>query len=119
MSTFNNFDLHFIFERKNNSIQFLNSEYIHPLKQDLVQELQTDFIQDDNIKRAIVFGSAVEFCCDSFSDLDLCIQRYDDNRSFQHHMDEEIDVLYWDRIGDKLKGEIALKGIVVYEKEDS
>ncbi|MCI8894444.1 MAG: hypothetical protein HFI41_07255 [Lachnospiraceae bacterium] len=37
MRKYNNFDLHFIFERKNEEICFLHAEYVHPLKQELVE----------------------------------------------------------------------------------
>ncbi|MCD8014294.1 MAG: nucleotidyltransferase domain-containing protein [Lachnospiraceae bacterium] len=117
MKMFNNFDLHFIFDLKNENIRFLNAEYVHPLKQELVQELQADFEQDENVKMAIVFGSAVEFRCNSYSDLDLCIERYSFDKPFRYGTCEEIDILYWDRIGGKLKEEIAQKGIVVYDRE--
>lgn len=117
MKTFNNFDLHFMFDLKNENIRFLNAEYVHPLKQELVQDLQTDFEQDENVKAVIVFGSAVEFRCNSYSDLDLCVERYHFDRMFHYSVLDEIDLLYWDRIGERLKQEIAEKGIVVYDRE--
>ncbi|MCD8023334.1 MAG: nucleotidyltransferase domain-containing protein [Lachnospiraceae bacterium] len=144
MRVFNNYDLHFNFGRKNDSICFLNADYIHPLKQDLVQELQVDFERNQNVKAVIVFGSSVEFRCNSYSDLDLCVQRYDSQKSFHPFSEtdmslcrdsasertdnreeslvlnsaEEIDLVYWDRIGERLKNEIALKGIVVFDREE-
>ena len=120
MKKYNNFDLHFRFDLKRESITFLNAEYVHPLKQDLVQELQQDFRKDSNVKAAIVFGSGVEFRCNSYSDLDLCIERYDFDRAFRYEAGkegEEIDILYADRIGEKLRKEIQEKGIVVFDRE--
>lgn len=120
MKKYNNFDLHFIFELKNECIDFLNAEYVHPLKQELVQELQQDFRDDSNIKAVVVFGSGVEFRCNSYSDLDLCIERYDKEKPFRYQAggaEEEIDLLYADRIGETLRREIEEKGIVVYDKE--
>lgn len=120
MKKYNNFDLHFRFELKNRSIQFLNAEYIHPLKQELVQELQQDFQKDANVKAAIVFGSGVEFRCNSYSDLDLCIERYDSDKGFHYEAGGdcvEMDVLYADQIGERLRREIEEKGIVVYDRE--
>lgn len=116
MKNFNNFELHFIFDRKNEKIRFTNAEYIHPLKQDLLQALQEDFEKDRNVKTVIVFGSAVEFRCNSYSDLDLCIERYEE-QPFRNNTEEEIDLVYWDRIGAGLKKEITEKGIVVYDRE--
>lgn len=120
MKKYNNFDLHFRFDTKNGKINFLNAEYVHPLKQELVQELQRDFREDGNIKAAIVFGSGVEFRCNSYSDLDLCIERYDVGKAFHYQAgghDEAVDVLYADQIGERLRREIAEKGIVVYDRE--
>ncbi|MCC8101593.1 MAG: hypothetical protein LIP11_04815 [Clostridiales bacterium] len=119
MKKFNNYDLHFSFDRKNKEIRFANAEYIHPLKQDLLQSLQIDFQEDHNVKTVIVFGSAVEFRCNSYSDLDLCLERYDHEKPFRCNSEEEIDLLYWDRIGERLKNEISQKGIVVYDREGS
>lgn len=120
MRKYNNFDLHFIFDLKNEKIHFPNAEYVHPLKQELVQELQRDFREDGNIKAAIVFGSGVEFRCNSYSDLDLCIERYDGEKAFHYRaggLGEAVDVLYADQIGDRLRREIEEKGIVVYDRE--
>ena len=100
MRKYNNFDLHFRFDLKNGKINFLNAEYVHPL--------------------AIVFGSGVEFRCNSYSDLDLCIERYDVGKAFHYQAgghDEAVDVLYADQIGERLRREIAEKGIVVYDQE--
>lgn len=120
MRKYNNFDLHFVFDLKNEKIDFLNAEYVHPLKQELVQEFQRDFREDGNIKAAIVFGSGVEFRCNSYSDLDLCIERYDAEKAFHYQagsIGEAVDVLYADQIGERLGREIAEKGIVVYDRE--
>lgn len=88
MKKYNNFDLHFTFDRKNETIGFLHAEYVHPLKQELVQAFQRDFQEDGNIKAAIVFGSGVEFRCNSYSDLDLCIERYDVEKPFSYSAGE-------------------------------
>lgn len=50
---YNHFDLHFTFERKHAGIRFLHAEYVHPLKQDLVQEFQRDFKEDGSVHRAL------------------------------------------------------------------
>lgn len=120
MRKYNNLDLHFVFDLKNEKIDFLNAEYVHPLKQELVQEFQRDFREDGNIKAAIVFGSGVEFRCNSYSDLDLCIERYDAEKAFHYQAGsdgEAVDVLYADQIGERLSREIVEKGIVVYDRE--
>lgn len=120
MKKYNNFDLHFLFDLKSERIQFLHANYVHPLKQDLVQELQQDFQRDSNVKTAIVFGSGVKFRCNSCSDLDICIERYSLDKPFHYQAGDDgsaIDVLYADQIGERLRREIEEKGIVVYDKE--
>ncbi len=120
MKKYNNFDLHFFFGFKNENIHFLNAAYIHPLKQDLVQELQQYFAADPNVTAAIVFGSGVEFRCNSHSDLDLCIEREDSAKPFRYgdvDGDPVVDLLYADQVNGRLLREIEEKGIVVYDKE--
>lgn len=119
LKKFNNFDLHFRFEVKDN-INFVNAQYIHPLKQTLVQSYVECFQQDSNIKTAIIFGSSVEFRCNSFSDLDICLERYDREKAFRNYPEEyleDTDIIYWDCAGDRLRKEISQKGIVVWDKE--
>lgn len=119
MKKYNNYDLHFRFETKDN-IDFLNAEFIHPLKQELVQTYVGCFKEDENIRAVIIFGSGVEFGCHSYSDLDMCIERFDEQKGFRNYPDnylEETDIVYADVLGERLKKEIEEKGIVVYDKE--
>lgn len=120
MKKYNNYDLHFRFETKE-GIHFQNIQYIHPLKQQLVHSYVTCFEQEPNIKAAIIFGSSVEFGCHSFSDLDICIERYDTERGFRNYPQEymeETDIVYLDAVGARLKEEIEKKGIVVFDREE-
>lgn len=119
MKKYNHYDLHFRFEVKDD-IHFINAQYIHPLKQQLVQSYIACFVNDSNIKTAVIFGSSVEFRCHSFSDLDICIERYDTEKSFRNYPREyleETDIVYWDAIGERLRNEIVQKGIVVFDRE--
>lgn len=119
MGKYNHYDLHFRFEVKDH-IHFTNAQYIHPLKQQLVQSYTACFEHDRNIKAAVIFGSSVEFRCHSFSDLDICIERYDTEKAFRDYPPEymeESDLVYWDAIGTRLKREIEQKGIVVFDRE--
>lgn len=119
MKKYNNYDLHFIFEVKD-GITFKNSQYIHPLKQRLVNEYVNYFKNNSNIKAAIIFGSGVEFRCNSYSDLDICIERYDVEMGLKNRpeCDEEVDIVYEDMIGGRLQKEIEEKGIVVFDREE-
>lgn len=122
MKKYNNYDLHFRFETKE-GLDFQNIQYIHPLKQQLVQRYVACFSQEPNIKAAIIFGSGVEFGCHSFSDLDICIERYEAEHGFRNYPEEymeymeETDIVYADAIGDRLRDEIEKKGIVVFDRE--
>ena len=97
-------------------------ECIHPLKQQLVQSYAACFERDSNIKAAIIFGSSVEFHCHSFSDLDLCIERYNPGkgvRDYPQEYLEETDIVYLDAVGTRLKQEIEQKGIVIFDRESA
>ncbi len=120
MKKYNNYDLHFRFEVRE-GIDFKNAQYIHPLKQELVQSYVASFDQDLNIKAAIIFGSSVEFGCHSFSDLDICIERYDSEKGFRNYPSEymeETDIVYGDLLGMTLRSEVEKKGIVVFDREE-
>lgn len=119
MKKYNHYDLHFRFEVKD-GIHFTNAQYIHPLKQQLVQSYTACFGRDPNIKAAVIFGSSVEFRCHSFSDLDICIERYNPEKGFRDYPKEymeETDIVYSDSIGARLRQEIEQKGIVVFDRE--
>lgn len=119
MKKYNHYELHFQFELKD-GIHFTNAQYIHPLKQQLVQSYTACFARDMNIKAAIIFGSSVEFHCHSFSDLDICIERYNSEKRFRDYPQEymaETDIVYFDSIGARLKQKIEQKGIVVFDRE--
>lgn len=62
----------------------------------------------------------MEFYCNSFSDLDICIERYNPEKGFRGYPQEyieETDIVYFDAIGTRLKQEIEQKGIVVFDRE--
>ena len=50
-----------------------NIDFIHPLKQPLVNDIIAKAKTDAFVKRVIVFGSAITNRCNPFSDLDVCI----------------------------------------------
>lgn len=120
MRRFDNYDLHFIFEVKK-GIDYKNVQYIHPLKQELVGRYIECFEEDKNVKTAIIFGSSVEFYCNSYSDLDICIERYNTEKGFRNYPDKDMqerDIVYIDAMGERLRKEIEQKGIVVFDREE-
>lgn len=120
LKKYNNYDLHFTFEVKE-GITFKNVQYIHPLKQRAVSSY-IEYLKDNpNIKAIIIFGSGVEFRCNSYSDLDICIERYDVNKgikSIDIGIYEEVDIVYEDTLDFRLRNEINRKGIVVFDREE-
>lgn len=53
--------------------------------------------------------------------MDLCIERYDTEKAFHYQAAEHgeaVDIVYADRIGERLRQEIEEKGIVVYDREE-
>ena len=51
-------------------VDFPYCNRVHPLMQRRVQALLKIMKEDSNIEKIILFGSSLEFCCSSFSDLD-------------------------------------------------
>ncbi|MCD8134123.1 MAG: hypothetical protein LUE19_09785 [Clostridiales bacterium] len=58
-------------------VAFSDANRIHPLMQKRVDTLIRALSKDRNIRRVILFGSSLEFRCDSRSDIDLYIEKYD------------------------------------------
>ena len=102
---------------------FYNANRIHPLKQhDTLTFIQQASL-DSNIKGIIVFGSAVRFDCNSYSDLDILIIRDDDKLTIENgaldQVNSELDIIFSSKLGPRLAEEIANTGVIVYEKEGS
>ncbi|MCC8106116.1 MAG: nucleotidyltransferase domain-containing protein [Clostridiales bacterium] len=77
----------------------------------------------DVIRRLIIFGSAVTDNCREESDVDICLDvscSTRDKRLFRPVCDfnkacnYNCDVLFYHRLGEKLKKEIDTKGVEVY-----
>ena len=52
---------------------FLSVNRIHPIKQRIVGDIVSAARDDKNVKRIIIFGSSTRYDCDITSDLDICI----------------------------------------------
>ena len=109
-----------------------NIEYIHPLKQKMVNDITNHARKDKFVKRIIVFGSAVTNRCTPFSDLDICIDwfgaSHDDDgvyvpetqsmmRFISLNSKGSCDVLSYD---DLMNKELKLNiddGVLVYEHD--
>lgn len=98
---------------------FLNCNKIHPLKQRDVAAIVDSASQDQHIKRLVIFGSATTFSCNSYSDIDLYVER-DDGRLKSPvdytKVDSDVDVIYGFKCGKALKDEIEKTGVEVYRR---
>ena len=52
-------------------VSFMNCNRIHPLKQKEIQKLVNSCAEDNGLDALIIFGSSVEFRCNSKSDIDM------------------------------------------------
>ena len=108
----------------------INLEFIHPLKQELVNVIVGRAIEDINVKKLIVFGSSITSKCNPFSDLDICIdwkiRSHDDDgvyvletNAFMKFIslksNGNVDILSYDDIENQSIKEAVDGGIVVYE----
>lgn len=80
------------------------------------------------VRRLIIFGSAVTNECREESDVDICLDiscETSDKRlrrpmyDFNEACDFNCDILFYHKLGEKLKREIDTKGVEVYETEYS
>lgn len=94
---------------------FKNVQHIHPLKQHDVQTIIEQLSTDKGVREIIVFGSAVEMRCNSFSDLDIFIDKDVQRLNLDYSkIQSELDILWSCGAGKRLLTEIKLKGVSVY-----
>ncbi len=99
--------------------RYVNANCIHPLKQKDVFYLIEAAKLDEHIREVIIFGSAVRFDCNSFSDLDVLIVRDDCELKINSSLDavkSELDIIFDSKLGARLKEEIAQTGVCVYRR---
>ena len=103
---------------------------IHPLKQAEINDIVEKAKTDRNIKRVIVFGSAITNRCNPFSDVDICIDwnmpSHDEDGVFVKETLDLMkyislrtkgnsDVLAYDDIENEQMKQAVDEGVVVYE----
>ena len=109
---------------------FLSVNRIHPIKQRIVGDIVSAARDDKNVKRIIIFGSSTRYDCDITSDLDICIDWfnncYDEDgvlRPFTGNMRKVIskttkgraDVVNYDYLDGTDVKDAVNRGVVVYE----
>lgn len=99
-------------------VTFQGANRIHPLMQRRVEKLIHELGKDQNIRRLILFGSSLEFRCNSFSDIDLYVEKYNSEKKLENfpELDCEIDIVTNLRSDNKLYQEIERTGLVLFER---
>lgn len=99
-------------------VSFQNANRVHPLMQIRVEKLIDGLSRDENIRRLVLFGSALQFRCDSRSDLDIYIEKQDSEKKleFLPDIDCEVDIVTNLSFDSKLYREIERTGLVLFER---
>ena len=99
-------------------ISFVNANRIHPLMQKRVEILIQKLHKDQNIKRLVLYGSSLDFRCDSNSDIDIYIEKYDLEKKLEGfpEIDCEIDIVTNLSQESRLYKEIDATGLVLFER---
>lgn len=99
-------------------VSFHNANRVHPLMQARVEKLICGLARDGNIRRLVLFGSALQFRCDSYSDLDIYIEKQQPGKrlEFLPELDCEVDIVTNLSPDSKLYQEIDRTGLVLFER---
>lgn len=99
-------------------ISFKNANRVHPLMQRRVEKLLHGIAGDQNIRRAVLFGSSLEFRCSSTSDIDIYIEKYDPEKKLASipDIDCELDIITNLRPDNKLYQKIQETGLPLLER---
>ena len=103
------------------NINFPNVNRIHPLMQRNVAKLYNELKSDENIERVILYGSALDFRCNSNSDIDLYIEKYNTDLKVKSlpDLECEIDIIFNLDKSSRLYKEIDKMGLTLFEREKS
>lgn len=98
---------------------FLNINRIFPTKQKYVARMVDEVKKDPNIKKVIVFGSAVLARCNLWSDIDIFFECEEEPIRLPSIKDsgQAFDKFTNFGISDEFLDEIIKKGVTVYERE--
>ncbi len=74
--------------------------------------------QDENVRYIVIFGSSVDFSCNSFSDIDVYVHLMDERKPLKRkpQIRSEVDYIYNLDENNQLFIEIERTGVVVYER---
>ena len=109
---------------------FSNVNKIHPIKQRMVRDIVDVARRDQAVRRIIIFGSSIRYDCDITSDLDICLDWFEDCydeegvlKPFTGNMRKMIsiitkgraDVVNLDYLAGTVVEDAVKEGIIVYE----
>lgn len=99
-------------------VTFSMANRVHPLMQARVERLMHAFSQDKNVRRLILFGSALEFRCSSNSDIDLYIEKFKKDKKLEYppDVDCEVDIVTNLPPDSRLLREINRTGLLLLDR---
>jgi len=100
-------------------VEFPDANRIHPIMQKRVDTLIRILSRDNNIRKVVLFGSSLEFRCDSSSDIDLYIEKFDKDKKMENLPDLgcEVDVITNLSPESGLYQEIDKTGLLLFERQ--
>lgn len=112
-----NFDIMWDFPVKE-GVLFKNANRVHPLMQSKVEQLVQTISKDKNVRRIVLYGSSLEFRCNSNSDIDLYIEKDDKDKKLEPLpvLDCEVDIVTNLPLDSRLYQEIDRKGLLLFER---
>lgn len=99
-------------------VSFEKANRVHPLMQARVEKLIHHFHQDKNISKMVLFGSSLDFRCDSFSDIDLYLEKHEKEKKLWQlpELDCEVDIITDLSLDSSLYREIDKTGLLLFER---
>lgn len=97
-------------------VSFQNANRVHPLMQARIEKLLQSMLKDKNVRKLVLFGSSLEFRCNSNSD--IYIEKIDKDKKLEHFpdLDCEVDIVTNLSPDSKLYFEIDKKGLILFER---
>ncbi|WP_277935158.1 nucleotidyltransferase domain-containing protein [Parablautia muri] len=86
-----------------------------------VQKILEELSGDSNLKKIVLYGNSLEFSCNSNSDIDLYIEKFNKNLPLEKEpvIDCEVDIITNLNHKSRLYEEIDRTGLRLYESKDS
>lgn len=98
-----------------NQVHFRNAEKVHPIMQRDVQKIVDSLSAHVEVKKIIIFGSAITYRCTYDSDIDIYVELAKDKNVKAYNVETPVD--YWTNysVDPKMLEEIINKGVTIYD----